>query len=327
MPPRRRDTPEARVPLNPDKQVTAEAPCFIPRAGAARRARRLVASAFVLARPGIAAAVTVSGFAGMVLAARGLPPAGTAFLGLLSILMAASGSAVVNGLLDATMDALMRRVEGRVEALRTVGRPAALAGAAGLVAASLILSLRYLNPVAALLTLAAVLSYTVLYTLFFKRRSPYGTIPGGIPGALPVLIGYASVSPQIGADGIILFLLMILWQPPHFWSLALKYQDDYRVAGIPVLPVALGEPYTKALIFLYAVALLPMSLSLWALGYCSAGYAAVALLLGSGYLISCYRHVVASRRFGRAFAASILYLMALFLAIVVDVIRHGTAGV
>ena len=255
----------------------------------------------------------------MVLAGRGLPPAGRGLLCLACILMAASGSAVINGLLDAGIDSRMRRVAARAEALVKVGQRGALIFSLALIAASLAVSGLFLNATATMLLLGAVAGYTLLYTLFLKRRSPYGTVPGGIPGALPVLIGYAAVEPHIGADGFLLFLLMLLWQPPHFWTLALQCQDEYRSAGIPVLPVALGEPYTKILVFLYAAALLPLSLCLWWLGYCSPYFAVAALVLGGGFLFSCHRNIVASRRFGKAFGASIIYILGLLLAVIVDV--------
>jgi len=195
-----------------------------------------------------------------------------------------------------------------------------VAAALAAIAASLILSARYLNATTCLLLAAAAGGYAVLYTLVWKRRSPYGTIPGAVPGALPVLIGYAAVNPRLGMDGVLLFLILVLWQPPHFWALALRHQAEYRAAGVPVLPVAFGEPYTKVLIFLYAGALLPLSLSLWALGYLSARFGWAAFLLGTGFLVEFYRDTVASRRFGRAFAASIVYLVLLLLALLADVL-------
>lgn len=273
----------------------------------------------LISRPGIAAGVTLSGLSGMVLAGKGLPPPGAALACLSSILMAAAGSAVVNGLLDADRDARMRRLDARVAAFGKVGRKEALAFSLSLIACSLALSLRYLNGAATFLLIGAIGSYTVLYTLYLKRRSPYGTVPGGIPGALPVLIGYAAVEPRLGADGILLFLLMLLWQPPHFWALALKHREDYRSAGFPVLPVALGETYTKILIFAYAAALLPLSLGLWWMGYGSPGYATAAVALGIFFLVSCYRNIVAKPRFGRAFGASILYILGILLAVILDV--------
>jgi protoheme IX farnesyltransferase len=279
----------------------------------------MVASVVLISRPGIAAGVTLSGLSGMVLAGKGLPSAAAALVCLSCILMAATGSAVANGLLDADRDARMRRLDARVSALDRVGRKEALALSLALIAGSQALSWRYLNATAAVLLLGAVVTYTVLYTLYLKRRSPYGTVPGGIPGALPVLVGYAAVEPSLGADGILLFLLMLLWQPPHFWALALKCREDYRSAGFPVMPVAMGETYTKILIFAYAAALLPLSLCLWGLGYCSPGYAFAATALGAFFLFSCYRNIVANSRFGRAFGASIVYILGLLLAVIIDV--------
>ncbi len=278
----------------------------------------LLASALRIFRPGIAAGVTLSGLAGMVLAGRGLPAPGDAAVGLSCILAAAAGSAVVNGLLDAKMDARMRRLAARVSAMEQVGRGRALFLSLVLILGSLAASLLFLNRVFAGLLLGAIAGYTLLYTLCLKRRSPFGTIPGGIPGALPVLAGYAAVNPVPGADGIVLFLVMLAWQPPHFWSLALKFREDYGAAGVPVLPVAKGEATTRLLIFLHLAALLPLSLGLWLLGFCSGYYALAALVLWTGYLVSCIRNIAASRRYGRAFAASILYILGLLLAVIAD---------
>ena len=277
-------------------------------------------SAVLLVKPGIVAAVTLAGFAGMVLARRGLPDGATVLLTLACILAAAGGSAALNTVLDAGMDEKMPRLSRRAAALRSVGRGKVAAGALASIAASLVLSALFLNAAACLLLAAAVVGYAVLYTLVWKRRSPYGTIPGAVPGALPVLIGYAAVAPRIGMDGVILFLFLVLWQPPHFWALALRHREEYRAAGVPVLPVAFGEPYTKVLIFLYAAALPPLSLALWALGTLSPRFGWAAFLLGAGFLAVFYRDTVATKRYGRAFAATIVYLTLLMLALLADLL-------
>jgi len=279
----------------------------------------LAGSALLISKPGITTGVGLAGLAGIVLAARGMPGPAVVLPCLAIIIAAASGAAIVNGILDATMDARMPRLSVRVEAMKRVGDLGTLALSLGLILASLVISYLVFHGMTAVLVLAAVLSYTVLYTLYLKRRSPYGTIPGGIPGALPVLIGYSAVAGHIGADGIILFLVMLLWQPPHFWALALAHMEEYRDAGVPVLPVVMGEPYTKILIFLYAVSLLPMTLALWVFGYCSGVFALIAIVLWCFFLLSCYRNVVGRRRYRRAFGASILYMMGILLAVIVDV--------
>lgn len=279
-------------------------------------------SAILLVKPGIVAAVTLSGLSGMVLAQRGVPPFGKALLASACILAAAGGSAALNTVLDAGIDEKMPRLTRRIAALRALGRGNVAVAALAAIAASLLLSALFLNATACLLLAAAAGGYTVLYTLIWKRRSPYGTIPGAVPGALPVLIGYAAVNPRIGMDGVLLFLILVLWQPPHFWALALRHQGEYRAAGVPVLPVAFGEPYTKVLIFLYAAALLPLSLSLWALGYLSARFAWAAFLLGAAFLGIFYRDTVATRRYGRAFAASIVYLTLLLASLLADILSR-----
>lgn len=287
--------------------------------GVAIPASRLTPSAALLAKPGIVAAVTLAGLAGMVLARRGLPDAATLILTLACILGAAGGSAVLNTVLDEGMDEKMPRLSRRVAALRSLGRGKVAAGALAAIAASLVLAAVRLNLAVCLLLAAASFGYALLYTLMWKRRSPYGTVLGAVPGALPVLIGYAAVNPRLGFDGVILFLFLVLWQPPHFWALALRHQEEYRAAGVPVLPVAFGEPYTKVLIFLYAAALPPLSLSLWALGFLSPLFGWAALLSGACFLAVYYRETVSLRRYGRAFAASIVYLVCILGALVADV--------
>jgi protoheme IX farnesyltransferase len=239
--------------------------------------------------------------------------------------MAAVGAAMINGVLDAAPDRRMARLEKRAAALARLGPGRVLAAACVLLALSLALASVRLNPLSTALTLAAALSYTVVYTLYLKRRSPFGVVPGGIPGALPALIGYAAVAGRLGPEAFVLFALMLLWQPPHFWALALECRNDYAAAGVPVLPVAMGEAYTKALIFLYATALVPASLGLWLLGAASAPFAAVAVADGTVFLAACYAFVIRTPRYALAFRASILYLAILLLALIADACRSGAA--
>jgi protoheme IX farnesyltransferase len=282
-------------------------------------ARGLIASAMLLSKPGILALAALAGFTGMVMAAGGLPDGRMSVLCMLCLLMAAAGSAMINGVLDAPIDTRMQRVQARVEALEELGRSRVLFIAAGLVGISVFISFACLNALTAFLILTAALSYIFLYTLWLKRRSPFGVVPGGIPGALPVLIGYAAVAHTVRPDGLILFFVILLWQPPHFWTLALKYREDYLAAGVPVMPVAMGEPYTKASIFLYVTALLPVSLSLGFFGFCSIWCAGYVLLLGLLYVAACYSDIIRRPRFGRAFGASIWYLALLLLGLITDI--------
>lgn len=274
----------------------------------------------MLAKPGIVFSVSVTGLTGMFLAARGVPDnIFVAAICLACIILSASGSAIMNVILDAKMDVSMPRLNSRVEAFNRIGKPKALVISISFIVVSIALSAIYINALTTFFVITAVFSYTVLYTLYLKRRSPYGTIMGGLPGALPVLGGYSAISGALGPEAVILFLIMMLWQSPHFWALALKYQDDYKAAGVPVLPLAYGEQYTKILIFIYGTALLPLTLSLWCLGFASGYFAWFAFVLGGAFLYDCYINIVKTRQFGRAFRSSIIYIMALFLALNIDI--------
>jgi protoheme IX farnesyltransferase len=261
----------------------------------------------------------MAGFSGMVMAARGLPASDTALVCGAVLLLSAAGSAMLNSVLDFPLDCRMSRLTARIRALEKLGQTKTVLVAVTVIAVGILLSLLYLSPLVTLLTLMAAFGYLVPYTLHLKRSSPFGAIPGAIPGALPVLIGYGAVKPTIGSDGLILFLLVLLWQPPHFWTLALRYQKDYRAAGLPVLPAALGEPYTKTFILLYATSLLPLSLSLWFFGYCSRGFAVLALLSGGIFLATLIRALFFTRQFIQAFHATNGYLSLILLLIVADI--------
>lgn len=256
----------------------------------------------------------------MVSAARGLPEPGTAAICLASLLLAAAGSAMLNGLLDAPLDRSMGRVRERVRALDAAGPARLLIVALACLAVALSLAFISLNRLVFLLTLAAVILYTLVYTLLLKRRSPWGAVPGGLPGALPVLIGQAAVAGSIDPAGLLLFTIVFLWQPPHFWLLALRYREEYRAAGLPVLPVARGEGYTRVLILLYVTALLPATLALPLTGCCSPMFAVLAATLWLYFMTACCRHAVRGRRFERAFGASIIYLTALLAAVILDLV-------
>lgn len=279
----------------------------------------ILGSLILLLKPGIIVSVTFTGFAGMVLANRGIPPADVILFGILSLFLSASGSAILNNIFDKQIDVMMERLSKRVEALRVVGEKGAIFISVFFIAVSLFISFLFLNYVNGALIIAAVLSYIFLYTLYLKRFSPYGTIPGGIPGALPVLIGYSAVNPYIGIDGIILFFIMMLWQPPHFWALAQKYKEDYRRAGIPVMPVIMGTKYTNILMLIYSLSLLPLSLSLSFFGYCSVYYAIAAVILGVYFEYVMLQSVLKSANYGKAFGVSIFYILILMASLIIDV--------
>lgn len=290
-----------------------------------RAPAKIVVSTILLSKPGIILSVAFTGFAGMVLANRGIPPLGLTVKAVLSLLLSAAGSAILNNVLDKQLDILMSRLSKRVDALEVVGEKTAVLISLIFITVSLFISFYYLNTVNAALIIAAILSYTLLYTLYLKRSSPYGTILGGLPGALPILVGYSAVNPHIGVDGIILFVFMMLWQPPHFWALAQKYKLDYKKAGVPVMPVALGTKFTNIMILLYSISLLPLSLSLWFLNYCSDYYAVFAIISGIYFEYVMIRSALTNTGYGKAFGASIVYMLVIMASLILD-LSFGSAN-
>lgn len=288
---------------------------------------KIVVSAILLSKPGIILSVAFTGYAGMVVGVRGIPDLSVTILGIVTLLLSAAGSAILNNVLDKKIDKQMKRLTKRVEALETLGDTNAMVLSVVMIFISVVLSALYLNLVNTLLIVAAIFSYTILYTLYLKRNSPFGTILGGIPGALPVLIGYSAVKPAIGLDGLILFTFMMLWQPPHFWALAQKYKDQYKEAGIPVMPVAFGTKYTNILILLYSLSLIPLTLLLWLIGICSAYFAIFALLFGLYFEYTIIKSIYDNKSYGMAFATSIIYMLAIMISLVIDIILHPSLPV
>lgn len=255
----------------------------------------------------------------MVLAHKGIPSGDLIFYTLISLFLSAGGSAILNNVLDKELDVLMERLGKRVDAMKHIGEKQALIISIIMISAALFISLYYINYINTLLIVLAIVSYTILYTLYLKRSSPYGTILGGLPGALPVLIGYSAIEPGLGMGAWILFIFMILWQPPHFWALAQKYKDDYEKASIPVMPVVFGSSYTNIFILLYSVSLIPLSLSLWFFGLSSKYYAISVLIIGIYFEYAMIKSVITKSNYGKAFGVSILYMLLFMLILVIDI--------
>ena len=260
----------------------------------------------------------------MVLANRGIPGGDLIFYTLISLFLSAGGSAVLNNVLDKDLDTLMDRLGKRVEAMKTVGNKQALILSIVLMVVALFISVYFINIINALLIVLAILSYTVLYTLYLKRSSPYGTIIGGLPGALPVLIGYSAIEPSLGIGAWILFVFMILWQPPHFWALALYRCRDYERAGVPMLPVVAGAQETRRQIWLYSLILVPLAITPVLIGLAGIVYGVVSAVLGAVFLYLAWkvRRITEGREADQAarqlFVFSILYLFLLFAVLLVE---------
>ena len=285
------------------------------------RAISLPAALLLLSKPGIVLAESAAGLAGILLASRGLPAsAALVFWSLLTLIMAASGAAIGNCLLDAEADRLMPRLAARSRALATVGKVRALIIALLLMGGAFLLTALLLNSLTLLLLVAACSSYLLLYTRWLKRSSPWGVLAGAIPGALPPLIGAAALNGSVTALPLFLGLIIFIWQLPHFWFLALQYREQYRLAGIPVLPLTHGSELTKRLTLLSAVALLPVILAFSLLHSFSLVFTLVTLLAGILFPLCCYHYLYRTAEYRKGFIISLAYLAIILVAIMTELI-------
>jgi len=286
----------------------------------AERTSSFSGALLLLSKPGIVMAETVAGFAGMLLVDSGhLPDVAILFWTLLSLIMAASGAAMGNCLLDAAADRQMPRLAARSRALVIVGKDLVLAFILLLTGAALVVTFLFLKPLALLLLAAASGSYLLLYTLWLKRCSPWGVLAGAIPGALPPLIGAAAVGGHVSAAPLVLSLIIFIWQLPHFWFLALQYRNQYQKAGIPVLPVTHGVDLTKRLTLWSSTALLPVTFAFTQLARLSPVFMLVILLAGIIFPLLCHHFLYRAENYRSGFIVSLLYLGTVIAAIISDI--------
>ena len=273
-----------------------------------------------LSKPRIILLLAFTALTGMFLASGGPPDPLLAIVVVGAGAMASAGANALNHFLDRDIDSLMRRTMGRpVAALRIQPRDALIFGlVTNAVAFTLFFTL--VNPLSAVLTLSATLFYVFVYTIGLKRVSPQNIVIGGAAGGLPPVIGWTAVTGSLGLPAVYMFAIVFFWTPPHFWALALLLKDDYRKAGVPMLPVVAGVAETKRNILLYTVllmALTPMFFLTQAVGWFYLG-ASVALGLGFVYFaIRLLRRPGIEGAIG-AYLYSLAYLALLFTAIAVD---------
>ncbi len=276
----------------------------------------------VLTKPGIVLLVLITTLTGMYFAQRGLPNPYLIFWALLGTGLASAGSAVLNQYFERDIDSLMERTKGRPLPLGSVNPKSALILGLLLILSALLIHVSFVNLLSTFLTALASFVYVVVYTLALKRRSPLATEIGGISGALPPVIGYASALSTVDMPALILFIIMFLWQPPHFWVLAIKYAEDYKRAGIPTLPVVKGISETKLKTLMYTASLLPVSLVPTLIGMAGYVYFYSALILSLVYLGLTLKFFFSKKPNGMfLFFYSILYLALLFSIMVFDMRR------
>ncbi len=277
-----------------------------------------------LTKPGVMRLVVFTGLCGMLAAPVQIHPV-LAFTAILCIAMGAGGAAALNQWYEADLDAKMKRTRERPLPGGRMERQSALHFGVGLSVASVVLMYFAINLLSAVILTASILYYVVIYTVWLKRRTPQNIVIGGAAGAFPPLIGWAAATGQVSLLPVLLFALVFLWTPPHFWALALFVKSDYANAGVPMLPVVAGERTTRTQIGLYTIPMIAAAIAPWALGLTGAIYGVASILLN--LVFGALALAVTFRRTGtndamkpekRLFAWSIAYLFLIFGALVAD---------
>lgn len=286
------------------------------RPGPAERLRRYLR----LTKPRVNTLIVFCAVIGMFLAAPGMVPLQALFAGTLGIALVAGAAAAMNCLIEQEIDAVMARTQGRplprgeVNSLETL----LLSGLIG--GGGLALLYAFVNPFTMWLTLATFVGYAIVYTVILKPRTPQNIVIGGASGAMPPVLGWAAVTGQAPGEAWLLFLIVFVWTPPHFWSLALYRAHEYADAKLPMLPVVYGREYTLRCIFAYTLGLSAVTLMPFAIGMSGWLYLAAALVLDGIFIAHAWRllHRYSDRAAQASFRWSITYLFLLFAALLAD---------
>ena len=281
-----------------------------------------------LLKPRVMTLVVFTGLIGLLIAPGHLHPV-LGFTAVLCIAVAAGACGAINMWYDRDIDAVMRRTRNRPIPAGRIEPGAALGYGVTLAVGSVIVMGLAVNLITASVLALSIAFYVFVYTMWLKRRTPQNIVIGGAAGAFPPVIGWAAVTGSVDLVPLILFAIVFVWTPPHFWSLALFANADYRRAGVPMLPVVAGARATRRQIVLYTLLLVPLSLAPWLIGFSGRVYGLAAIVLGFGLLIGVWR-VATDRQDASgvsqtndaparaAFKFSILSLFALFAALAVD---------
>jgi protoheme IX farnesyltransferase len=280
-----------------------------------------------LTKPRIIELLLVTTLPTMVVAQRGLPPVWLMAATLVGGALAAGGANAINMYVDRDIDKVMKRTKNRPLVTGAVTPAAALVFALALEVAAFVELWLAVNLLSAVLAISATLFYVFVYTLWLKRRSSQNIVIGGAAGAVPVLVGWAAVTNSLAWAPVVMFAIIFIWTPPHFWSLAVRYKEDYAAADVPMLPVVASMKRTTTEIVYYTVALVAVSFLLGPVAHLGWVYMITAAVLGAGFLYFVTRlwglaqnGEVGGRDAMRVFGFSITYLTVLFVAMAGDVL-------
>ncbi len=278
---------------------------------------------YALAKPRVIQLIVFCALIGMVLAVPGLPSAaqwGQMAMACLGIWLVAGAAAAFNCLVEKGIDAKMRRTAWRPTARGELSDLQTLIFSGVLCALGCALLLVGVNALTMWLTLATFVGYAVVYTVVLKPMTPQNIVIGGASGAMPPLLGWTAMTGEVGVEALILFLIIFLWTPPHFWALALYRVEDYRKSGLPMLPVTHGNAFTRLQVFLYTLLLAAACLLPFIYGMSGWLYLAVAALLSLGFCVYAWQLLreYSDELARRTFRFSLLHLSVLFAALLLD---------
>jgi protoheme IX farnesyltransferase len=299
---------------------------FAPAVATASRRLGRARSFVALTKPRIIELLLVTTLPTMVVAQKGFPPVGRVFATLIGGALAAGGANAINMYVDRDIDRLMNRTKNRPLVTGAVSPAAALGFAAALEVVAFVELWALVNLLSALLAVAATAFYVGVYTIWLKRRSTQNIVIGGAAGAVPVLVGWSAVTGRLSWAPVVLFALIFVWTPPHFWSLAVRYRDDYEAARVPMLPVVAQPIRIARNIAVYTALLVAASLVFAPVAHMGATYIAVASVAGAVYLALVGRLWMLARHrvpidgaAMRLFSYSITYVTVLFGSMALDV--------
>ena len=272
-----------------------------------------------LLKPRVMSLVIFTAFVGYVLAPGALHPVLGA-IAILAVAVGAGASGAINMWYDRDIDAVMARTKSRPIPAGRVNADEALAFGVVLSIGSVVVMGLAVNWLAAGLLALTIGYYVFFYTMWLKRRTPQNIVVGGAAGAFPPMIGWAAATGEVSIESLVLFAIIFMWTPPHFWALALYRSGDYRAAGVPMLPVVAGRAETRRQIVIYSVLLAPLGVAPWWLGFAGPFYGSVAAVLGGVFLLGAMRvwRDDQERHCRQLFGFSILYLFAIFAMLLVD---------
>ncbi|MEX0899316.1 MAG: heme o synthase [Gammaproteobacteria bacterium] len=279
-----------------------------------------VADYLELTKPRVVALIMFTAVVGMLLAVPGLPPFGAFVWGSLGIGLAAGSAAAINHLVDRQIDAKMARTHRRPLPTGHLEPSQVLVFALALGCVSMVILASLVNTLTAVLTLCSLIGYAVIYTMYLKRATPQNIVIGGAAGAAPPVLGWTAITGTIDPHALLLFLIVFVWTPPHFWALAIHRADDYAEAEIPMLPVTHGIEFTALQTLLYTILLVLVSVLPWLAGMSGYLYLGAALLLGGIFMAYAVKlkFFPNDRLPMQTFNYSIVYLIGIFAALLLD---------